>query len=209
FNKMYDSQLDYYASFWDQSLIWLIHNSEFIPGSDFTFRQDASNIELGQKVNFRLSVRDAAKIPKSNLVVVVQATNGQRFEVNLNNEDLEATHRFTGSFTAPERGRYEVSLLDPDGVKHENKFLVSFNSLEEKEVGIDPDYLNSLCQATGGRLIKAEELKEIHKLTDPKAEQVEHQRVYLESIWDTASLMWLICLFLGVDWYFRRKWGLC
>ncbi|MCH2206092.1 MAG: hypothetical protein MK132_09520 [Lentisphaerales bacterium] len=209
FNKSYDVNFDYYASFWDQSIIWLVHNSEFIPGSKFTFRQDASNIELGQKVNFRFSIRNPEDIPSSPPVVRIKTSKGATHDVTLSNKDVNAEHRFTGSFTPTALGRYDVSLVDPTGKSHERKFLISYNSLEEKEVGIDPEYLSSLCLATGGRLITKDEFKNLSALIDTQADQVEQDRVHLEAIWDSAWVLWFICLFFGLDWFYRRKWGLC
>jgi hypothetical protein len=35
------------------------------------------------------------------------------------------------------------------------------------------------------------------------------QKVRLVSVWDRASIFYIICAAFGIDWYLRRKWGLC
>ncbi|NQZ56344.1 MAG: VWA domain-containing protein [Lentisphaeraceae bacterium] len=209
FNKNYDSNNDFYAAFWNQSMLWLINNSEFIPGSEYSFRHDVSSVTLGSKINFRFSVRQAKNIPKQSPKIKIISEYGTEYSLELKALDKNSPHRFSGTFVPAKIGRYRAQLIDPAGNTQELRFLSFFDSLEEKEVGVDVDYLNSLCVATGGRLLTEEDLGKLHELISQQSEEQVHQRVHLKAVWDKVWLLYLICLFLGLDWYYRRKWGLC
>lgn len=48
--------------FWDQMLLWLLASRDFVPAKQFSFRPSTANVQLGEKVHFRLGMRrfDAA-----------------------------------------------------------------------------------------------------------------------------------------------------
>jgi hypothetical protein len=208
FQKSYSREQDSYARLWNQTMLWLIHNSEFLPGQEYSFRHDTSSINLGEKVNFRFSVRTPENIPQKAGTISIRDAQGKRYEIELQADD-NAPHRFTASFEPPLEGKYLAEYTTPDGTRQELAFIAVIDSLEEKEVNVNREYLEALSQATGGRLITSEELKGLHKLIGDQALSQEHQRVYIKAIWDKFWLMYLICAMLGLDWFFRRKWGLC
>ena len=208
FNRNYRADNDYYASFWDQSILWLIHNSEFLPGDLFSFRRDISNVELGDKINFSFSVRNPKDIPDKIPELTINLANSQVYHLQFQ-QDPKAPHRFTSSFVVAKEGFYTASMKDPKGTPMQLKFIGVHNSLEEKEVGVDVDYLKTLCLQTGGRLLSENDLGELEKLLGDNAAKSNHRRVHMKAVWDKMWLMYLICILLASDWYFRRKWGLC
>ena len=206
FNKHYDTDNDHYSKFWNQTILWLILNTEFIPGSRFSFRQDISSVELGDKVNFRFSVRHNQDIPQTHPQMTIQSMDGESYKLDL--APASAEHRFIASFEPPSEGKYTVSVKDPAGEEHTLKFMCQINSMEEKEVDADVEFLAELTQSTGGRLISTEDLANLDKLVyQPPAEQTQ-QRSHLRPIWDKVLLMYLIVFLLGLDWFYRRRWGL-
>jgi hypothetical protein len=75
-------------------------------------------------------------------------------------------------------------------------------------VATDTGYLKRLCESSGGRLLAPAELAKLNaELRDEKQEATPKTR--LRSVWDRAWFFYLIGLIFGLDWYLRRRWGLC
>jgi hypothetical protein len=69
-------------------------------------------------------------------------------------------------------------------------------------------YLKALCESSDGKLLAPGELKStVEKLNQPAA--ALRPKVKLTSLWDRAWVFYLLCGALAVDWFLRRKWGLC
>ena len=72
----------------------------------------------------------------------------------------------------------------------------------------DTLYLRRLCEASGGRLIEAGELPKLLKeLNNEKSDQTP--KILVQPAWDEAWVFYLAGLLFGLDWFLRRRWGLC
>lgn len=208
FHQNYDKENDHFGALWDQCFLWLIHNSTFMPGSEYTYRIDSNNCRLGEKVNFTCNIRSKSNIDKGPYRIEVKSENGTKYTLELSNKESNNEHRFTASFTPPQPGKYTAEI-NAGGKAMLTKFIVSQDLLEEKEVALDKEYLQTLCQASGGKLISADELKNIHSFHKVNTEEIPQERVKLTAAWDKIWFIYLICILLASDWYLRRKWGLC
>jgi len=119
-----------------------------------------------------------------------------------------STGRLTAEFLPERVGRYRAVVKLPDGTTQESRFIVFTENLEETEVATDAGYLRQLCEASGGRLLDPTELPALLKqLRDEKADQTP--KILLQPAWDEAWVFYLAGLFFGLDWFLRRRWGLC
>ena len=192
--------------FWDQMILWLLAGRDFIPNRQFSFRPSSANILLGEKVYFRLVLRQPDPKLKSVPVTVYFGDN------EAGRTTLAPAPASTGRLTAeflPERvGRYRSVVNLPDGTTQESRFIVFTKNLEETEVTTDALYLRRLCEASGGRLIEANELPKLLKeLSNEKADQTP--KILVRPAWNEAWVFYLAGLLFGLDWFLRRRWGLC
>ena len=192
--------------FWDQMILWLLSGRDFTPNRQFSFRPNSANIMLGEKVYFRLAMRQP--VPALTSVPVTldygDAEAGRTTLV----ADPASGSRLTAEFLPEHTGRYRAVVKLPDGTTQESRFIVYTENLEETEVATDSLYLRRLCEASGGRLIDADELpKLIKELSNEKADQTP--KILLEPAWDETWVFYLAGLFFGLDWFWRRRWGLC
>jgi len=68
--------------------------------------------------------------------------------------------------------------------------------------------LRRLCESSGGRLIDAAELpKLIKELNTEKTEQ--SPQTIVRPVWNVTWVFYLAGLLFGLDWFLRRRWGLC
>jgi hypothetical protein len=205
-NSKVDGANSAFDHFWDQMILWLLAGRDFVPTRQFSFRPSSANILLGEKVYFRLVLRQPDPKVKSVPVTIYYG------DAVAGRADLAPAPASVGRLAAeflPERvGRYRAVVNLPDGTTQESRFIVFTENLEETEVATDTLYLRRLCESSGGRLIDAGELPKLLKeLSREKADLTP--RTVLRPVWNAAWVFYLAGLLFGLDWFLRRRWGLC
>ena len=192
--------------FWDQMVLWLLAGRDFIPTRQFSFRPSSANILLGEKVYFRLVLRQPDPKIKS-VPVSIYYGDAEAGRTTLAPAPA-STGRLTAEFLPERTGRYRAVVSLPDGTTQESRFIVFTENLEETEVATDTLYLQRLCEASGGRLLQPGDLpKLLSELNNEKADQTP--KVLLRPAWNEAWVFYLAGLLFGLDWFLRRRWGLC
>jgi hypothetical protein len=116
--------------------------------------------------------------------------------------------RMTAEFLPERVGRYRAVVNLPDGTTQESRFIVFTENLEETEVATDALYLRRLCESSGGRLLEPGELPRLLKeLSSEKTDQTP--KTIVRPVWNVAWFYYLAGLLFGLDWFLRRRWGLC
>lgn len=195
-----------YDRFWDQTVLWLVASSENMPAQQFSFRASTANLLLGQKVHFRLGMRDASAAP-DQLQLLLYRDDQRIGETALIRSQGGDPTRLSGEFVPDRTGRYRAVVHLPNAEEAEARFIALEENLEETEVAVDVNYLRILAETSGGRMLNPSELDSVLAPLDD--EPVEQQPlVKRSSVWDHPLLFYVICALLGLDWYLRRKWGL-
>jgi hypothetical protein len=205
-NSKVDGANSAFDHFWDQMILWLLAGRDFVPNRQFSFRPSSANILLGEKVYFRLVLRQPDPKVKAVPVTVYfgDAVAGRA--------DLApapaSVGRLAAEFLPEQVGRYRAVVNLPDGTTQESRFIVFTENLEETEVATDTLYLRRLCESSGGRLLEPGELpKLLRELSSEKADLTP--RTVRHPVWNAAWVFYLAGLLFGLDWFLRRRWGLC
>lgn len=207
FNAKIEGVNTLFDRFWDQMILWLLASQDTIPSRRFSFRTSSANILLGEKVYFRLVARNVAPNPPAVPLTLYQEDKpiGRTVFAAPLGQDA---YRQTAEFLPEKVGRYRAAATFPDGTKQESRFMVYDENLEETEVATDTVYLKKLCEASGGCLLKPNELAGlIQKISQERVEATPKTK--LTSVWDQTWLFYLLGLSFAADWYLRRRWGLC
>lgn len=195
-----------YDRFWDQVLLWMMASSDNVPAQDYSFRANTANLLLGGKIHFRLGFREASAAP-GQVGLHVFREDEPVGETILAPSISADPSRLSGEFLPDRAGRYRAVARLPNGEELEARFIVFRENLEETEVAVDLNYLRILAEASGGQLLRPEDMDLIAAKVEK--EPVEQEPlVKRSSVWDHPLLFYLICFMLGVDWYLRRRWGL-
>ena len=205
-NKKAEAPNTPFDRFWDQLILWLMAGRDFTPTRQFTFRPNSANVLLGEKAVFRATLRQPEPNLKSVPIVLYQ---GKQECGRINLMPLGSDQgRYTGEFLPQVKGRYTATAKFPDGSSQESRFVVFDENLEETEVTTDLVALRRLCESSGGRLIEPEELSKLIK--ELKAEGDESApKTRIDPFWNSAWVFYLAGFIFGLDWFFRRRWGLC
>jgi hypothetical protein len=193
--------------FWDQLVLWLVAASDTTPSESFAFRSNTANVVLGAPINFRLSIRDPGLAP-GNVPIVIYDEHQEVARKTLAPADGTDKLHLSAEYLPQKPGRYRAVAELGGGQKREVKWMVFDDNPEEKDVAADVPYLKALCESTGGKLLMPGELPAlIERLQQPPPETLQQAR--LKSVWDSAWLFYIIGAAFGLDWYLRKKWGLC
>jgi hypothetical protein len=206
FNPKAEAVNSMFDKFWDQMILWLMAGRDFLPNKQFSFRSSSANILLGEKVYFKLAMRTLnAKV--QNVPVSIFQGDREIGRTSLAAGSSQNGYRMSAEYLPEKVGRYRAVAELPDGSRQESKFFVFNENLEETEVAADVSYLRRLCESSGGRIIAPEELKKLKaEMEAPQSSGPPQMR--RTTVWDQAWIFYTIGLLFGVDWYFRRKWGL-
>lgn len=207
FNAKMSASNTVFDRFWDQMILWMMAGRDFMPNQQYSLRSSSANVLLGEKVNFRLVMRTLeAKTKEVPLRIFKDQKEVGR--TSLAQADPGDPYRLTAEFLPEDAGRYRVVAQFPDGTSQESRFIVFQENFEETEVATDVDYLRRLCETSGGRLLKPEELGQL--VTElAKTPVPQEAKTRLISLWDKAWFFYLIGVLFGTDWFLRRRWGLC
>jgi hypothetical protein len=134
-NAKVDGANSPFDRFWDQMILWLLAGRDFIPNRQFSFRPSSANILLGEKVYFRLVLRQPDPKLKS-VPVTIHYGDAEVGRVNLA-PPPESAGRLTADFLPQRAGRYRATVSLPDGTTQESRFIVFNENLEETEVATD------------------------------------------------------------------------
>ena len=192
--------------FWDQMILWLLAGRDFVPSHQFSFRPNSANILLGERVYFRVTMRqNDPRVKTVPLSLYLGAAEVGR--VNMTAATSQGG-RLAAEFMPERVGRYRAVANFPDGTSQESRFIVYTENLEETEVAVDAVGLRRLCESSGGRLIEPGALAGLFKeLNSEKTEAAPQTR--LCPVWNQAWVFYLAGILFGVDWFLRRRWGLC
>jgi hypothetical protein len=194
-----------YDRFWDQLILWLLRGREQIPTRDFSAELNSANILLGDKIYFRVMM---GKVDPSITSIPITIYSGEKEVGRVTLAPSTNPHRYTADYLPERTGSYRAVFNLPNGKEQERLFVVYSQNLEETEVTTDVLYLRQLCDASGGRVLEPGELPQL--LTD-LGKQTTEQSPIIETkpVWNEAWVFYLAGLLFGLDWFFRRRWGLC
>ena len=207
FNAKIEGVNTLFDRFWDQMILWLMAGRDFQPTQQFSLRATSANLPLGEKIFFRALKRDS-RVKLANLPLVISQAGKEVGRTTLSAADAQAPDKLTAEFVPAKTGKFEAAAKFPDGTSQTARFIVYDENLETTEVATDTGYLKKLCESSGGRLLKPDELgKFLAELRDERSADTPQTK--LTSAWDRVWVFWLIGLLFAADWYLRRRWGLC
>lgn len=195
-----------YRDFWLQLFNWVVSYSDFLPGRDYALKVSHQSIEVGKPVRVRVMRRPGSQdksVPK--LVISRDGRDLNTIEPSVNPANAD---QWDAVFPFTEAGLYAVQLQTGDSA---DPLHVTIAALappgETSELSADSDYLRSLAEKTGGKLLAANELEKIFDQRKNVSQETESEAEW-KSSWDTW--MWLLPMlgFFTGEWLLRRRNGL-
>jgi len=204
FNKDTEFDNNLYDLFWDQLVLWMLSNGGVTPGDDYTFQTNTANLATGEKITFTLALNGLDPPQNAPTVTVTHRKEQAAILALTPNDDGSA---YTATFTPRADGRHLAETTLPNGKKAKARFMAFIEEIERTETATDAAYLKQLASASGGRLVKPTDLKELFTNLLREASPMK-ERTRLNPLWDQVWILLTITCFLASEWFLRRRWGL-
>jgi hypothetical protein len=198
-----------YEDFWTQLIQWMASYSEFLPGQDFSLRLPALRGPAGETVTASMSYRGAAD--DAAPVLRITAPDGKTTDLKPAAYPDPGGHpQWRASFTPDTAGSWKLAVI-ANGEKStpEASYLVPAPPKEGDNLAADPEFLERLAKATGGSVLKSDELPAFLETSfTPEPPTAKSAGAVWEPSWSKWPLALLMTLPLTAEWYLRRRQGL-
>ncbi|HLG93894.1 MAG TPA: hypothetical protein VI546_03565, partial [candidate division Zixibacteria bacterium] len=194
----------------DTTFGWFVNQSAgWLAGSEeedrFNLSTDKLVYQSGEEINFFASAFDEGRKPFGGLDVKVRLKGEEGF---LLYEETAARYAGRRRIIAP--GSYEAQAeFSQSGKKvgeAKLKFIVEELSLEDQAPSYNPTLLEKIAAASGGEFYRPEEAGNFAEDFRPQREELSEKKEW-ELAHQPVFLIGMI-LFLGTEWYLRRRWQL-
>lgn len=191
--------------FWVQMMRMLGRESAAGSGQQAILEVNPRRLEVNQPLRIDLRLLDDRMVAQQLPSVGAELINEQGETVaeiqllRLNG----AEERFAATFLPDTPGRYRVQLSDATIAGHGDADVEVFTPDDEmRRPETDHALLENLAEATGGRVLKADQLGELPALLPNRALRTVNPLT--ERIWDTPFFFALIVLALTAEWIGRK-----
>ena len=199
-----------YEHYWMQLLRYLAHNKLLSDESAIVLSSDKESYEFQEQVTIRVRFFDGQAVPADDHGVRVELTRD-----GLSTEEIVLSRRagrrtiFDMTLRDLEPGTYRVRLASPssDGEPKQDTFRVRPPQGEMEDMELNEPGMQRAAKASGGRYIRWPRAE--RALADlPAGRRVRVSTLPPQPLWNSHAMAALFVIFLGVEWFLRRQWGL-
>jgi len=196
-----------YQTFWSNSIRWLTAPEE---KEKLFVKTDKLIYQSGEKVNFQAQIYNESfqKIQGAE----IQVRTGLRLENKSQAvseliliEDEPGNYRGELKATQPGGYFYEASIKKDGKLlgAPKGEFVVEEFSLEDQSLTLNKKLLTQMAEVSGGKYYSPEELESLSK--DLKLEKKILEKRKTIQLWNHPLLLILFILFIGLEWFIRKK----
>ncbi len=201
--------------FWRQAILWLARRDE-TQQSDVWVKLPQRRFQPGASISFTLGARnpEGDVVHDAEFTTTLTSPDGKSQSLRV----VPGRENWSGAITAKEPGDYAIEVLATKNGqtlgKSRAEFLVFDSDIELSNAAADHEHLARLASITkefGGRMVAPEELGALLQeiVNRPPELEIRQQKWRMG---DNAggAWAWLLCFasVLGVEWWFRKRWGL-
>jgi len=204
----YDNR--YYKRFWKNALRWLAQYRAGIPKKNVTVQTERSNYTLARPVEVTIKVLDDNYDNIPDAQVAAGLWRDGRLERDLSVHYSPAAKGYVATFEAEREGRLEVRAKAQHGGKPvgDDTAMLSFHrdTIEYRDYRVDEERLASIAEATGGRLVRADQVGALTR--ELRARAVQTSAHVFVDLWDAPLIFAALLVLLCAEWIYRRRRGL-
>jgi len=198
----------YHRAFWRQLVLWLTKSGYGGTAGGIWCETDRLRYLTGDipAITVRAS---GTKVENARITAVVEGPDTNvRMEIGLGpgQYDLNLPNPVEKS------GSYEVTVTaTPEGGKTleaKTKFVVQETDVESDEPAANPELLDEIAQATGGRLFPKEDAREAFAALLERDAGSRITSTTYKRLWDNALIYLVLCGLLCTEWVIRKRRGL-
>jgi len=196
--------------FWRQIVLWLARKDQAAEGNVW-LKLDNRRFAPGDRVEFTAGAQSPNNEPirDAQYQAEIVPPHGPRQPAILVRQDEAMTGAFRDT-TAPGDYAIEVTARRGDQLLGTTRarFFVAPRDLELDNASADPDSMEILAKATGGKAIAPEQLPELVRELTRQTRYLEVKQETKKTFWDTWPFFLAVVGLLGLEWFLRKRWGL-
>jgi hypothetical protein len=197
--------------FWRQIVLWLAQKDQ-LSDSNVWVRLENRRYAPGERVEFTVGAQLPGGEPAKDVefkAEVLSPPNGAATPALLIRQNEQTAGTFRDTQTP---GDYVVSVTATQPGKPPEtaraRFSVTTEDRELDNAVADPDTMESLAKATGGRTVAPEQLPELIRELARQTPYLEVRQETKATFWDTWPFFLALVGLLTIEWYLRKRWGL-
>jgi len=214
--------------FWRQTILWLAHK-ENQDENPVHLTLDQRRVDQGGRVEFSAQARNpkgepipgisfetkVTKVEPANPAAVESAPDAPKQPAAASAEPVDVFVQGSearGSYIARgASGEYRVTItgkVNGQAIGEDSaRFLVTQSDKELEAPTADPNLLAAIATATGGKILKPEDLlKELKSIDLRQFSEFESQEEY--RLWDNWPMLLAFVAVISLEWIVRRKMGM-
>lgn len=201
------TQASYYR-FWNNAIRWLIRDPELERIRVTSFR---SSYKRGELTRFRIRVLDRKYQPQKKgkvRITILEAPNGKLLykKTRKIQSDGSLLHQWQPPHSGMFRIRVESDLDTKEPIKGETLIEVQGLHHEFQQLRPNEALFAAIQKMTGGKVMRFDQ--SVSSLTFKPPTIVRIDRSQTVDLWDNIYVLCLMFLLFGLEWGFRRSWGL-
>ncbi|MDA0833522.1 MAG: hypothetical protein O2955_15055 [Planctomycetota bacterium] len=196
----------YFYRFWGQ-MIRFVARKETSGKKIDSLEVRPLRAQPGEKAEIELFAYNTDNSPRSDASLEITAVGPNGNETVELLPDVAHEGRYVGQYAPKQIGEHRL-LYQPASTKKpvEAKLRVIPSAVELRDPNVNRPFLDNLAQATGGKLLKMNELHDMPELLTGKPQLVEIHRE--ATIWDNWLTLLLLVIVYSIDVGIRRLMGL-
>jgi hypothetical protein len=201
--------LDLFDRFILSTVKWLNTKEDH---KQFSIKTSKKLYSLGEQVDFNAQVYDQTFSPVNDADIKVAVKAGDNiYEINLNSI---GSGLYEGTFQANQPGDYTFT---GEGYKNNNKlgsdngkFNVGETDLEMINPRMNSEYLSLLSNQTNGKFFYNSNYKQLYSILKDITARSSKDKIEVSTInlWSDEWLLILAITVFGLEWFFRKRWGM-
>lgn len=198
---------DFYDRFWSGLVRQLILGADARAGEDLSLRPLPRNIAVGDTVRLELTARSQSLARQIESLELI-APEGMSEIVTLIDDPLRSARRYA-TYLPQTKGIHRVKTQSPtDGQWVEASFYVNDGAATERlHTAADPAWMQTLASNSGGMVLDPDKPEALLEVLAHHRAARDGQPIPVH-LWDRAWLLFVLLLWMGVEWLIRRAWGL-
>ncbi len=198
-----------YENFWHNALKWLVKDPE-LDLVKLTLKD--TNFSAGDAMKIRLRVLNHKYQPTDSAKITAEVKTESGKAIKLDFKKTDSLGEYTASFTPKEEGIYSIEASARIGKKSLGKdihpFIVEDAQAEYQELELNRKLLDDIALMSGAKSVTLKNggFSENVELDTTKEEQLLGKMEI--TFWDSKVNFVIIFMFLMMEWYIRRKYGL-
>ena len=197
--------------FWRQIVLWLARKDQMAEGTVWVNLENR-RFAPGDRVEFNAGAQSPQNEPIKDAefkVDVVTPPKGDRTPGLLIRQDEQMVGSFRdtrapGDYTIEVTATHKGETLGTARAR----FAVTAQDLELDNAAADPDTLESVARATGGKSVPPEQLSELIRDLARQTQTLEVKQETKRTYWDRWPFFLALVAMLCLEWYLRKRWGL-